>query len=250
MYEKKYLIHTIIGDNMGVLLDVVVRSLLSIVVLFLITELMGKKQLGQLNMFDYIIGITIGSLAASLSIDDSINYWDGILSIAIYGGCAFLISYLTTKSIILRRFFTSRPSVIMNDGKIHYNNLKKSRLDINDLLQLARENGYFDLSQIKYCILEPSGKVSFLPKAKYIPTTPNDMKLKVSENGLCSNLVIDGNLMEENIKNIGKDCSWVKTRLEKIGYTDINELLLVICDNKEQLTVYAKENDKDIKIFD
>ena len=234
-------------ENLG---DILFRSVLSIIVLFLITELMGKKQISQLNMFDYVIGITIGSLAASLSIDDSINYFDGVLSIIIYGGSAALISYLTTKSIKFRRFFTSAPCVIMNDGKIHYENLKKSRLDINDLLQIARENGYYDLSQIKYCILEPSGKVSFLPKAKYVPVTPNDMKLKVSENGLCSNLVIDGHLMEENIKQIGKDISWVEKKLEKMGYKDISELLLVICDNKEQLTVYVKDNDIDVKVFD
>ena len=231
-------------------IDVLVRSLVSIVVLFLITELMGKKQLGQLNMFDYIIGITIGSLAASLSIDESIDYVYGVVSIVIYGASAALISFLTTKSIILRRFFSGNPSVIMNDGKIHYDNLKKSKLDISDLLQLARQNGYFDLSQIRYCVLEPSGKVSFLPKAKYAPVTPNDMKLKVSENGLCSNLVMDGHLMEGNIKSIGKDNSWVIGRLEKMGYSDISQLLLVICDNKEQLTVFPKDNGVDVKIFD
>lgn len=231
-------------------LDVVVRSLVSIVVLFLITELMGKKQLGQLNMFDYIIGITIGSLAASLSIDESIDYVYGVVSIIIYGASAAFISFLTTKSIVLRRFFTSRPCVIMNDGKIHYNNLRKSKLDVCDLLQLARQNGYFDLSQIRYCVLEPSGKVSFLPKAKYVPVTPNDMKLKVAENGLCSNLVIDGHLMDDNIKGIGKNNSWVVGRLEKMGYKDISQLLLVICDNKEQFTVYVKDNGTDIKIFD
>lgn len=234
-------------ENLG---DIFLRSILSIVVLFLITELMGKKQLSQLNMFDYIIGITIGSLAASLSIDDSINYLDGVLSIVVYGGSAALISYLTTKSIIFRRFFTSDPCVIMNDGKIHYNNLKKSRLDINDLLQIARENGYYDLSQINYCILEPSGKVSFLPKAKHVPVTPNDMKLKVSENSLCSNLVIDGHLMKENIKQIGKDVRWVESHLSKMGYNDISELLLVICDDKEQLTVYVKDNGMNLKVFD
>ncbi len=234
---------------MDSLLDILFRSVLSIVVLFLITELMGKKQISQLNMFDYIIGISIGSIAASLSVDDSINYWDGIFCIIVYGSIAAFISYLTTKSIILRRFFTGTPSVIINDGKIHYQNLKKSRLDVNDLLQIARENGYYDLSQIHYCILEPSGKVSFLPKAQYVPVTPNDMKLKVTENGLCSNLVIDGHLMEDNIKQIGKDIQWVETRLAKMGYKDVSELLLVICDNKEQLTVYTKDNHEDVKIF-
>ena len=108
---------------MNSLLDILFRSVLSIVVLFLITELMGKKQISQLNMFDYIIGISIGSIAASLSVDDSINYWDGIFCIIVYGSIAAFISYLTTKSIILRRFFTGTPSVIINDGKIQYQNI-------------------------------------------------------------------------------------------------------------------------------
>ena len=230
--------------------DLILRSVLSLVVLFLITELMGKKQISQLNLFDYIIGISIGSIAASFSVDDSINYLDGILAIVIYGGIATFISFLTTKSIVARRFFTGTPLILINNGNLNYNNLKKSRLDINDLLQIARENGYYDLSKISYSILEPSGKVSFLPKAKYLPVTPNDMKLKVANNGLCSNLVIDGNLMDENIKYIGKTREWVIKRLDKMGYNDISNLLLVICDNKEQFTVYIKNNDGDVKIFD
>ncbi len=230
-------------------LDILLRSIISIMVLFMITQLMGKKQLSQLNMFDYIIGISIGSLAASLSIDTSIRYLDGILSILVYGGSATFISFLTTKSIKMRRFFTGAPSIIMHEGKINYQNLKKSKLDINDLLQIARENGYYDLSQINDCILEPSGKLSFLPKSKYLPVTPNDMKLKVSENGISSNLVIDGNLMEENIKNIGKDTAWVVTRLSKMGYKEIGKLLLVICDNKEQFTIYEKGQEKEPKVF-
>lgn len=250
MYEIRKLFHTISGDIMRDFLDVIFRSLVSLVVLFAITELMGKKQISQLNLFDYIIGISIGSIAASLSVDDSIKYMDGIMAIVVYGGMAALISLLTTKSIVARRFFTGTPCVIMDNGKIIYSNLKKSRLDINDLLQIARENGYYDFSQIHYCILEPSGKVSFLPKAKYMPTTPSDMKLKVSENGLCSNLVVDGHLMEENIKSIGKDTAWVVTRLSKMGYKEISDLLLVICDNKEQLTVYLKESPQDVKVFD
>lgn len=230
--------------------DLILRSVLSLVVLFIITELMGKKQISQLNLFDYIIGISIGSIAASFSVDDSINYLDGILAIIIYGGIATFISFLTTKSITARRFFTGTPLILMNDGNLIYNNLKKSRLDINDLLQIARENGYYDFSQIAYCILEPSGKVSFLPKAKYLPVTPSDMKLKVANNGLCSNLVIDGNLMDNNIKYIGKDRDWVITRLSKMGYDDISDLLLVICDNKEQFTVYTKNSSGNKEIFD
>lgn len=225
------------------ILDVVVRSLLSLIVLFIITELMGKKQLAQLNLFDYIIGISIGSIAASLSVDDSIHYVDGVLAIAVYGGMSFLISILTNKSIILRRFFTGKPLILMNKGKIMYDNLKKGKLDINDFLQLARENGYYDISEINCSILEPSGKVSFLPKSKYMPITPNDSNLKVSENGLVSNLLIDGKIMHANLKHIGKDEKWLVTRLNNMGYRVLGDILLVVCDNKEKLTVYLKESE-------
>ena len=114
--------------SMGNILDIIIRSSVSLVVLFLITELMGKKQISQLNLFDYIIGISIGSIAASLSVDDSINYLDGALAIVVYGLFATLVSFVTAKSIVLRRFFIGTPLVLMKDGKIIYSNLKKEKL--------------------------------------------------------------------------------------------------------------------------
>ena len=237
--------------TMGNILDIIIRSIVSLVVLFLITELMGKKQISQLNLFDYIIGISIGSIAASLSVDDSINYLDGTLAIVVYGVFATLVSFVTAKSIVLRRFFIGTPLVLMNDGKIMYGNLKKGKIDINDFLQIARESGYYDISEINCSILEPSGKISFLPKSKFLPATPNDHKLKVSENGFVSNLIIDGNIMEKNLKNIGKDEKWLITRLKKMGFSEIEHILLAICDNKEQLTVYLKEDTMEgLEIFE
>lgn len=212
---------------------------------------MGKKQISQLNMFDYIIGISIGSIAASLSVDNSINYADGIIAIIVYGVMATAISFLTTKFIKFRRFFTGTPSILMKNGKFIYSNLKKSRLDINDFLQVARENGYYDVSQVNYAILEPSGKVSFLLKAKYNPVTVNDSKLKVSDNGALGNLVIDGKYMKNNIKNIGKTVEWLNKRLSNMGYDDVSNILLVTCDNKEKLSIFLKEEENyNLDIFE
>ena len=236
---------------MTTILDIILRSFVSIVVLFIITELMGKKQISQLNMFDYIIGISIGSIAASLSVDNSINYVDGIIAIIVYGVIATTISFLTTKFIKFRRFFTGTPSILMKNGKFIYSNLKKSRLDINDFLQVARENGYYDISQVNYAILEPSGKVSFLLKAKYNPVTVNDSKLKVSDNGALGNLVIDGKYMKNNIKNIGKTVEWLNKRLSNMGYDDVSNILLVTCDNKEKLSIFLKEEENyNLDIFE
>ncbi len=225
---------------MGYLL-IVEKGIVSIIVLFLITKLMGKKQVGQLNLFDYIIGITIGSIAAEMTINNEINFFEGILSISIYGVSALFISILTIKSIWARRIFTGSPKLLIEKGKILSKNLEKAKIDVNDLLQEARNNGYFDLSQVDYALMEANGRISFLLKSKYNPVTPSDMKLKVATKGLTSNLLIDGVIMKENLKIIGHDEKWLLARLKKEGYPHLEKLLLVLCDTNEKLTIYEKQ---------
>lgn len=227
---------------MGYLL-ILGKGLTSIVVLFLLTKLMGRKQVGQLNMFDYIIGITIGSIAAEMTLNDEINFFEGAFAISIYAVVAYLISILTSKSIIARRLITGSPLLVIERGKILYTSLKKAKLDVNDLLQEARNNGYFDLSQVEYAIMEPNGKISFLLKSKYNPATNDDLKIKTNYKGLCANLVIDGRIMEQNLKRIKKDEKWLRTRLENNGYSELDNVLLVICDSEEKLTIYEKNKE-------
>ncbi len=222
------------------LLMMALKGSIAVTYLFLVIKALGKKQISELNIFDYIIGLSLGNIAAEMTVNKDISILGGLISMSVYGLFSLLVSFITAKSIVARRFFTGFPVVIMSDGKISREQLKKCKIDVNDLLQDARESGYFDLSYINYAIMEPSGKISFLPKAKYSPVTPNDMKLKVSENGLSANLVIDGNIMEDNLKIIGHDKKWLIKRLENEGYKNPFELLLVTCDNKEKLTIYEK----------
>ena len=219
---------------------VFIKSIGSIVALFFFTKAMGRKQVSQLNLYDYVVGITIGSVAAEISINLESRFWHGLVVMAIYTIVSILISHLTAKSIKLRRFVVGTPIIIIEDGKIIEKMLEKSKIDLSDLLQEARNNGYFDISEIEFAIMEANGKISFLPKSKFAPITPNDMKLKVSYKGLCSNLVIDGNIMSNNLRVIKKDDKWLLTRLKKLGYDDVTDLLLVTCDSNEKLTVYRK----------
>lgn len=216
------------------------KGIASIIVLFLFTKIMGRKQVSQLNMFDYIIGITIGSIASEMTMAKNIDFWEGSLGIAIYALAAFIISEWTMKSITARRLIIGTPCMIIQKGKILEKSLKKSRMDINDLLQEARNNGYFDLSQIEYGIMEANGRVSFLPKSKYAPLTPNDMKIKTTYTGICNNLVIDSKIMKNHLRGIHKDEKWLMTRLQKEGYESLENILLVICDSDEKLTIYEK----------
>lgn len=218
--------------------SVIIKGFVSIIYLFLVIKILGKKQISELNIFDYVIGITLGNIAAEMTINGDVTILNGILAMSIYGGVSLFVSFITAKSIWARRFIAGFPIVLMENGKISKEQLKKVKIDLNDFLQDARENGYFDLSQIDSAVMEVSGKVSFLPKSKYAPVTNNDLKIKTDRKGLTANLVIDGVIMENNLKAIGKDKNWLIKRLEKEGYKNIEDIFLVLCDTKEKLTIY------------
>lgn len=221
-------------------LEVVYRTFLSALTLFLLAKAMGRKQIGELNTFDYIIGITIGSIASEMTVNSDVSLINCIVAMAVLSLIGILISYGTTKSMFLRRFFTGCPIILIENGKIIEKGLNKARFDINDLLQECRINGYFDISEIAYAVMEANGRISFLLKSKYTPVTLSDMNIKASKKGLCANLIIDGNIMMEHLKNINKDSAWLLTRLENMGYSDYSNILLASCDTKEQITVYLK----------
>lgn len=226
---------------------ILIKSFCSIVVLFVLTKIMGKKQISQLNMFDYVVGITIGNVAAEISVNLDTHFVDGILVMTVYAFVSVIISWFSQKSILARRFLVGVPIILLEDGKIIENGLKKAKFDINEFLQEARLSGYFDISELEYAVMESNGKISFLPKHKYMPLTPNDSKIKVSYKGLCCTVVIDGNIMEKNLNLINKDCKWLEKRLRNMGYDRIGDLLLVIIDTDEKIMVYEKQIESKMK---
>ena len=244
MYLIENIVNTKIGDNMDInikeLLDVTVRALSSLITLFLVTKMLGKKQVSQLSLFDYVIGISIGNFAAEMTINLESNEINGILAVLIFGVVAYLISYGTIKSIWLRRFFMGTPTVIIQDGKILEKNLRKVKFDINDMLEEIRSNGYFDLSQVEFAVMEANGKLSILPRQDYRPVTPKDMNLKVPKESLCANVVIDSKIMYKNLEYMNKDEKWLKKELKIKGYSDLSKILLATLDVNEKLTVYEK----------
>ena len=149
--------------------------------------------------------------------------------------------------MLLRRFFIGTPTIIIQDGKILKKNLRKVKFDINDMLEEVREAGYFDLSQVKYAVMEANGSLSILPYPEYRPLTPKDMKIKVDREGLCSNVIIDSKIMHNNLKNINKDEKWLRHELKVKGYSDISKILLATIDINENLVVFESNNNLDSK---
>jgi len=228
--------------NLMEILDVTVRSLLSLVTLFLVTKMLGKKQVSQLSLFDYVIGISIGNFAAEMSINLETNYINGTIAVVIFGIVAYLVSILTMKSIHLRRFFMGVPTVLIEHGKLLIEGMKKVKFDVNDLLEECRINGYFDLNEIEYAIMETNGTVSILPKGEYKPLVVKDMGIKPKKQGLCSNVIIDGKIMKNNLDNINRDAKWLKKELKAQGYKEIGKILLATVDINDKLVIYEKNN--------
>ena len=245
MYINLNNTNTKIGDlymniDLKELLDVTIRAVSSLVTLFLVTKMLGKKQVSQLSLFDYVIGISIGNFAAEMTINLESNEINGIWAVVLFGLFAYLISYLTMKSIWLRRFFMGTPTIIIENGKILEKNLKKVKFDINDMLEEIRIAGYFDLSQVEYAIMEANGTLSIQAKSEYRPLAPKDMNIKVVKEGLCSNVIIDGKIMYNNLKNINKDKEWIIKQLKIKGYNDISKILLATVDTNEKVVIYER----------
>jgi uncharacterized membrane protein YcaP (DUF421 family) len=223
------------------ILSIILRTTLIIIALFILGKIMGKKQVSQMNIYDYIIGITIGSIAADVSLDLEKNLLAGVISLSIYGLSGVLISYLTMKNISFRRFICGVPTILIEEGKIIESGLKKSQVDINDLLSEARINGYFNISDIETAIMEMDGKISFQPKESLLPATKKDMKITTSEQDLTTNVIIDTTLLENNLKEINKTKEWLDKELKKQNYNSYDNILLATIDKNNQVTVYNKD---------
>lgn len=230
--------------NFGELGIVIIRSIISLTVLFAVTKLLGKKQVSQLSLFDYVIGISIGNFAAEMTINMDTQFLNGITAMIVFGLMAYLVSVTTMKSIILRRFFMGVPTLLIQKGKILENNLKKVKFDINDLLEECRSKGFFDISEIEYALMESKGTLSILPKGENKVITIKDMKIKPKVQGLVANIIIDSKIMKNNLKNMNKTEQWLEQQLKEKGYKTKENILLATLDINEKLIIYEKNNEE------
>ena len=222
------------------IVKVISTALLSVIALFIITKIMGHKQVAQLDFFDYVSGITIGSIGAELATNLE-EPWKPLIALGIYGGVSLLLSLLTHKFPKTRKYINGTPSILMDNGKLYRKNLKKAKLDLSEFLLLCRELGYFDLNEIQTVVFEHNGKLSILPKSANRPATPSDLNITAKATHIGTEVIMDGRVMGENLKRLGLDEKWLGMQLRQKGYQSAGELLLAICDNDRQLTLFALE---------
>ena len=221
------------------ILSVLASSVCSLAVLFLLAKLVGVRQISEMSFFDYVVGITIGSIDAEMSPNLENGWVKPITAMVVYGVTAFLISVISRKSIKARRILSGTPTVLINRGEIDRKSLTKARMDVNDLLAQARIAGYFNLADIDYAILETTGNISFQPVPGKRPLNPKDFNFSPMREGLYINVIIDGVIMKEDLKYAHVSEKELLKML-KDREVETKNIILATIDLNKQLTIYKK----------
>ena len=213
-------------------------SLFSLAVLFVITKLMGYRQVTQLNMYDYINGITIGSIASELVMAGVDNILQPLIAMIVYAIVIICLSKITEKSLKLRKIIDGYAVVLYENDQIYFNELKKAKVDLDEFLMQCRIGGYFDLNELQMVVLETNGSLSFFPKEKYRPTVVNDLNIKINKVNPPTLLVKEGTIFHENLKSINHDVDWLERELNVLG-VPLSDIILMYQEDNSNLVVYT-----------
>lgn len=228
-------------------IKIVIASLASIITLFFITKVIGDRQISQLSMFDYINGITIGSIAAEMATSLEKNPWYPFIAMVVYGVASVFMSYTSCKSIKFRRFVEGKAIILFHDKSLYQKNLLKAKIDVDEFLTLCRQSGYFTLEDIHTAILEPNGKISFLPNSYSRPVNPRDLNLDPVQALPAFNVIIDGKILYGNLKATGNNEKWLEKQLREYGIKDMSVVMLATCDKNNNFYVYEKQTDSETR---
>lgn len=223
-------------------LNVILASLFSAAALFLIAKIIGHKQVAQLEFFDYITGITIGSIAAELATTLDKPWWKPTIAMLVFGAVAVCLSLLTRILPRTRKFINGTPTIVLNNGKLYRENMKKAKLELSEFLLLCRQEGYFNLNDIQTAVFEYNGKLSILPVSNKRPLNPEDMKLAPKPEHIGTEIIMDGKILGENLKRKGLSVEWLKKEIENQGYKHAKEIFLGICYDNNELTLFPIKN--------
>lgn len=222
------------------ILKVVLTSLLSVAALFAIAKIMGHKQMSQLDFFDYITGITIGSIAAELATELE-KPWKPLVAMMIYGAVAVTLSILMSKCPKTRKYINGTPTVIMNNGKFYRKNMKKAKMDLSEFTVMCRQAGYFNLKDIQTAIFEYNGRLTILPVSTKRPANPLDFNIVPQPEFINTQVIADGKVLKANLKQLGLDEKWLKAELKAQGILNEKEVFLAVCDGNNQLMVFKAD---------
>ena len=218
-------------------LIVLVRGVIGFFTLLIFARILGKQQISQLTFFDYVLGITIGSTASTLTTDLTSSAWAHWVGLLTWAVICFTMQIATLKSKTVSSYIDGEPTIVVMNGKIMEDAMKKMRFRLSDLLEQLRGKDVFDLKEVQFAVLEKDGQLSVLKKPEYIPVTPKDMNLYTGPGGLTITLIYDGTIIPKNLKVINKDKEWLTDELRKKGINDVEDVFMAAIDKSNSLYI-------------
>ena len=216
------------------------RAIVLYLIVLVVMRLMGKREIGQLQPFELAISIMIADLASIPMTEIGIPIFNGIVPILGLLVMHLILSFINLKSLKAREIICGKPSILIYRGKINEKELKKERFTINELEERLRGNNVVNLGDVEYAILETSGQVTVIQKPEKRNTIPEDFNIVPEYEGIPYDLVVDGKVMNKNLKAIGKNYNWLKKQVEKFDIKP-EEALVVTIDGKGQIFCQKKE---------
>ncbi|WP_094698796.1 YetF domain-containing protein [Brevibacillus laterosporus] len=229
--------------NNVALLDIAGRTFFSFLTLLLLTRILGKKQLSHLTFFNYVTGITIGSMAASSAFDKHINFIEAIFSLIMWSLLTILVEYISLKSNKARVILDGQPTILIKKGKIMADALARVRMNMDDLSMLLREEHVFSIKDVAYAILEPNGRLSVMKTKGATSVTREDLKINKAEVTIFpSELIVDGQIVEKNLKEFNLNKKWLLQELDKQGITSIKDVFFAELQEDGSVIIDKKGN--------
>ncbi|GGA39109.1 YetF domain-containing protein [Psychrobacillus lasiicapitis] len=223
--------------------EMIIRTTISFAALLVLARILGKKQLSQLTFFHYITGISIGSIAAEIASQKETPFLDGLVSIVWWTLLTLFMSYISLKSTKLRVLIDDEPTIIIKDGEISVKSLKSSRLHMDDVLMMLREQSIFSIQEVHYAVLETNGELSVFKKVAQQEATKLDVKADVSLPAFMpAEIISDGKIVQKNLKELDLTEDWVMKKLRKHGVESVSEVFYAQLQTNGSLYISLKKN--------
>ncbi|MBU4533498.1 MAG: DUF421 domain-containing protein [Eubacteriales bacterium] len=224
------------------LFEVVYRGVGAFVAVVFITRLIGKTQMGMLTVTDFVNGIVIGSLAAAMVVDLRGNIWYYIVGLAIFGGLTIFMEWLTMKNRAVRKLLEDVPTIVIFNGKILEDNMRKNRYHVDDLMMQLRAKNVFDIHDVEFAVAEPNGELSVLLKSQKRPVTCEDLQVPTQYEGMSHTIVSDGEILDRHLDDVGLSRAWLFSELAKRGIKDVKQVMYASLDTQGNLYVDVRED--------
>lgn len=227
----------------SILFSTIIKGILIYVLALILSKLIGIKIISQMNFFDFIMGVSVGSMIAKIIIDKDHVVFSGIIALITFTLLTIATSYLNLKSYTARRIINAKTLILIENGRIIDKNMKRLRITINELMMKLREKDVFNLENVQFAIMESNGQLSVLIKANKKPVTPYDMDLKVKSLSLINDIIIDGKIVDKNLEIAGIDKKWLQSELKKKSINNIEKVFYAGVDSNKKLTISEKYPD-------